>query len=142
MQSTLLTEAHFLQAGISLLCSLGCQSMLLTEQCCLRSCSRSTLRTRLLRNSMFTETLWFHMTHAILWVQFFAEVCIYGTTYTYIHMYIQTDTRSHSTHLCGARSGSPSVDFGIFLRPPCNAVICSLCAAPLLWAQWLSGKSI
>ena len=40
---------------------------------------------------MFTETLWFHMTHAILWVQFFAEVCIYGMTYAYIHTDRQTE---------------------------------------------------
>ena len=31
---------------------------------------------------------------------------------------------------------------GIWLRCPNNAAICSLCPAPLLWAQWFSGKSI
>ena len=30
----------------------------------------------------------------------------------------------------------------IWLRCPNNAAICSLCPAPLLWAQWFSGKSI
>ena len=30
---------------------------------------------------------------------------------------------------------------GIQLRPPCNAAVCSLCAAPPPWAQWLIGKS-
>ena len=28
---------------------------------------------------------------------------------------------------------------GIWLRPPHNGAICSLCPAPLPWAQWLSG---
>ena len=34
------------------------------------------------------------------------------------------------------------ISVGVWLRPPHNAAMCSLCAAPLLWAQWLSGKSI
>ena len=48
--------------------SLRCQSTLLTEQHCLRSCSRSTLRTRLLRSSVFTKNLVVHVTHAIFQV--------------------------------------------------------------------------
>jgi len=40
--------------------------------------------------------------HAVFQVQLFVEVCIYGTTYTYI----QTDRQgSRSTHQCEARSG-------------------------------------
>ena len=34
------------------------------------------------------------------------------------------------------------ISVGVWLKPPHNAAICTLCAAPLLWAQWLSGKSI
>ena len=39
-------------------------------------------------------------------------------------------------------AGRERESVGIRLRPPHNAAICSLCAAPLPWAQWLSGMSI
>ena len=31
---------------------------------------------------------------------------------------------------------------GTWLRPPHSATICSLCAAPLLWAQWPIAKLV